>query len=381
MSGHTRGQRWLRDMLFVLAVALSGVTTAALLAAGGRAVAAGAAVGANSTRTAPTATKTLATGVARVVAADTRNFQMPQPNAGLMQDAVDHQGNVWFGEMNLNLLGRLDPTTGQVTSWSPPNGKYNIMQTAIDAQDNVWFTEQGANYIGKFDQQTQRFTTYALPLASGHSAAPQDLAFDSRGNLWFTEISGAAIGRLDVATGAIKLFPVPAPSSTTPAYPFSLAVAAGDQIWFGDLAGGAVGHLDPTTGKVEIHHLRNPQAQVFSMAADRSGHVWFTELEQGTLGMIDTSTGKVTEYGVPPTLGPVSGMYAVVATTSGDVWFACASANAIVRYQPADQQFTYYTLSVPASVPYGLALDQNGNLWFVGDVTPDNYVGELVIHS
>ncbi|MGH2516022.1 MAG: hypothetical protein ACRDHP_10245, partial [Ktedonobacterales bacterium] len=97
----------------------------------------------------------------------------------------------------------------------------------------------------------------------------------------------------------------------------------------------------------------------------------------GKLGMVDSATGAITEIPVPSTLGQPSGLYALTVTPNGDVWFAVASANALVRYVPRTGAFAFFTLAIPASVPYGLSLDSAGNLWFTADSTPTNYVGML----
>ncbi|HEU4782193.1 MAG TPA: hypothetical protein VFS83_02525, partial [Ktedonobacterales bacterium] len=140
--------------------------------------------------------------------ANAQIIPMPTSRAGLMQPAVDAQGNIWVGEMVTNQLARIDPKTGQVTEWTPPGGKYNIMAAAIDRQGDVWFTEQAANYIGRFDLATETFKTYPLDTAIAPRMAPQDLAFDANGQLWFT-LLGGRIGRLDPATGAIQSWQIP----------------------------------------------------------------------------------------------------------------------------------------------------------------------------
>ena len=227
----------------------------------------------SSTKTASTATATPAprasvppsNATAAVRAAQAKVYPMPDADAGLMQPAVDQQGNIWVGEMTLNKLARLDPSTGKLTEWTPPNGNYNIMATAVDASGNIWFTEQASNYIGRFDPKTETFKTYPLAQTNGHNAGPQDLQFDSTGNLWFTELTGGRIGRLDPATGDIRDWTIPAPRSGVQSYPYSLAVTPGGQIWFGYLTGGAVGRLDPSqrqghdqqAGKCERRRLRD----------------------------------------------------------------------------------------------------------------------------
>src|SRR5262245_16035581 len=180
---------WRRDLGFALGVLALCVATALALSMIGVALqrpqlapasTVPAAAVAPSTPTAISRQQT-----ARAVKADERVYPMQETHVGLMQPAVDKQGNVWVGEMGTNRLARLDPRTGAVATWQPPNGHYNIMATAVDVQGRVWFTEQVANYIGRFDPTAQQFTTYPLEQVNGHNASPQDLAFDAAGNLWF----------------------------------------------------------------------------------------------------------------------------------------------------------------------------------------------------
>jgi virginiamycin B lyase len=312
--------------------------------------------------------------VAQVVPAHVRSFALPTGNAGLMMPALDTHGNVWVGEMQLNRLARLDSGTGQVDQWAPPNGQYTIMQAVTDGNGCVWFTEQGANYIGRFDPGGQTFTTYPLPHYGSHRFGPQDLLFDAHGILWFTGLESGRIGRLDPHTGRVQTWPVPSLPGQ-PSLPYGLALAPDGRVWYGELDG-SVGWLDPTTGATQLYPLADSKALVFSMAADGRGHIWFTELSDGKLGRIDTATKQVTELSVPSPLGSSQGMYQDVIGSDGTVWFACSGANALVRYSPSSGQYTFYQLPQSGSVPYGLALDSSGHLWFTGDGMP-NYIGEL----
>ncbi len=288
-------------------------------------------------------------------------------NVGLMQPAVDAQGNVWAGEMNANRLGRLNAQTGVVTSWEPPGAQYGIMTTTVDAQGDAWFAEQNANYIGRFDPRQQAFRTFPLGTWQGSPLGPQDLHFDGSGFLWFTAEAGA-LGRLDPRTGAIRLWPVPSPPST-------LAVTSTGRVWFG--ADGAIGTLDPQTGQITLYRLPNPQAQVFSMAIDTTGRLWFTEVLPGKLGMLDPATGTLTELPVPALSGRPAALYQLVLDHQGNIWFVDAGADALVRYAPGKHTLTFFRLSLPSSAPFGLTLDSAGTLWFAVGGSPANYVGEM----
>jgi virginiamycin B lyase len=378
-GGPKKTPTWRRDVGFLLCILALCLATLFIFSSAGGAAATGestgkspAPVSGGTTVERPATTATAPSpGNAQVVAAKTKDYSLPQPNPGVMQPSVDQAGNIWFGEMSANALARLNPTTGAVASWTPPHGQNNIMATAIDRSGNVWFTEQAANYIGRFDPVTAQFAIYPLD----RNAGPQDLKFDASGNLWFTEVIAGKIARLNPLTGAITTWSVVAPGPNAPSQPFCLAITPSGEIWFGDLSGGAVGSLNPATGAVHLHHLASSQTIVYAMNADANGIVWFTELEDEKLGRIDPATGNVSEIPVPTTsTGAPNGMYALQIAKNGDVWFASAGANSLVRYNPRAQGFTFYQLSIPSSVPFGLSFDSEGNLWFTADTTP-NYVG------
>jgi virginiamycin B lyase len=309
--------------------------------------------------------------------AQVRAYTASAPDAGLMQPAVDAQGNLWVGEMNTNRLTRIDSHTGQVTSWTPPGADHNIMVARADAQGDIWFSEQAANYIGRFDPATQRFTTYPLPRDNGRPMGPQELRFDASGKLWITLTAGGRIGRLDPASGALQTWPVPAPAAGVESMPYALAITPSGQIWFGMLSGGAVGRLDPETGHVTLLRLADPKALIFAMDSDATGHIWFSELQAGTLGVIDTATNTVRELPVPQLLGDPQGLYGVAVAPSGDVWCASSGANALVRFAPQAGAFTFFQLPVAGSVPYGVTLDAAGKVWFSADAASGNYVGVM----
>jgi virginiamycin B lyase len=309
-------------------------------------------------------------------------YHLTTPGVGMMQPAVDANGDLWFGEMRTNRLTRVNHVTGQVTSWAPPNGRNNITKVAVDREGAVWFVEQLASYVANFDPRTEGFVVYPLAGPDGGSLLPQDLAFDSHGALWFTTLGGSeggAIGRLDPANGAIQYWQTRDPNARWRVRPFSLALTSSGEVWFGLLAGGAVGRLDPVTGETSYYPLANPRATVFSMAADARSRIYFTELLDGKLGVINTATRTVSERVIPRTFGSPASLYGVVVGSPGVVWFASAGANAIIRYEPRRDLLTFYRLSSPGSAPFGLALDGQRRLWYTANGADANFLGLLTM--
>ena len=307
--------------------------------------------------------------------ANERVYNLPGSNPGLMNPAVDQQGRVWFGEMALNKLAMLDPATGKISSWTPPGGQYNIMNEVVDNQGGVWFTEEAANYLARFDPTTQTFKTYPLNTMDGKPSGPEALALDAQGNLWFTEVNAGALGKLDSTTGKLSVYPLPASPTGAPSYPYALTVARDGHVWFGCLSGGTVGWLDPTTGKITTYATPDPKAQVYAMTIGPDNAIYYTQLQTGAFGRIDPATGKISQMSVPHTAGAPATLYTPL-TRNDAIWLTSTGANALVRYIPATQQFSFYTLKQPQSVPYGLALAPDGALWFTADGVP-NYVGRV----
>ncbi len=305
-----------------------------------------------------------------VLTAQRRLYTFATSNVGVMQPAIDAQGNVWIGEMNANRLGRLNARTGAVTSWPLPGGRYGIMATVIDQGGNIWYSEEFANYIGRFDPRQQTFQLFRLGTWNGAALGPQYLQFDARGLLWFTASDGNALGRLDPKTGAVHVWPLPAS-------PSGLAIAPNGLVWFGYLSGGAIGSLDPATGQITIYPLARTQAQIYAMAINAAGQIWFTEASPGKLGLFDPATGNLTELPVPSIEGRSPSLSELVIDQQGTIWFVDVGANMLVRYVPGKQTYTFYRLSLASTSPFALSLAPGGDLWFTAGNANVNYLGEM----
>lgn len=306
----------------------------------------------------------------------------------LMYPAVDAHGAVWFGKMGANTLARLDPRTGALREWTVPGGRGGIMDTIVDAQGAVWFTESAANFLGRFDPSAERFTSIPLARSNGQGAEPQRLWSDAtRGAIWFTAHQGMQLGRLIPATGKVDMWDVPRLNIIdSVARPFSVAVAGDGMVWFGAAErGGTLGRLDPATGSVKLYPLPECSGwaqDVIALAPDpTTGRVWFIDHQYACLGYVETASGRVVEWRIPPAPnGEARVVNALVRDPqTGALWLTSLGANALIRYLPESRTYTYYPLTIPKSIPYGVALDPAGALWFTADGGASaTYVGVLM---
>src|SRR2546423_11193302 len=103
------------------------------------------------------------------------------PARSAPHDAVpDRFGLAWYSGQGNGTVGRLDPTTGDVTviPIAPGSAPHGILMGPDDA---VWITDGGLNAIVRIDRDTLGTQVFPLP---GPRANLNTLTFDHRGVLW-----------------------------------------------------------------------------------------------------------------------------------------------------------------------------------------------------
>src|SRR5712692_58511 len=121
---------------------------------------------------------------AQTAKASIREWDLPKANTFPHDPLAAPDGSLWYSGFSANVLGRLDPNTGQFkeyalkTSGSAPHG------LVADKTGHIWFTANSRGYIGKLDPETGEITEYPMPDAQAND--PHTPIFDHKGILWFT---------------------------------------------------------------------------------------------------------------------------------------------------------------------------------------------------
>ena len=108
-------------------------------------------------------------------------------------------------------------------SWQAPTPGSRPHDPLAARDGSLWYTGQMANVLGRVDPTTGNIKEF--PLKTAHSG-PHGLVEDKDGNMWYTGNTGALIGKLDPKTGAVTEYKMPDPmfmihilsSSTTRAF-------------------------------------------------------------------------------------------------------------------------------------------------------------------
>ena len=293
----------------------------------------------------------------------------------------DSAGVLYGVDLDTNILGIIDPTTGGFTNVAPLTGTAPAIVTAMtidQTTDMAYITDGTALYMmdiatGVCTQIATEFTNTAtnLPVVSVFG-----MATDSAGNFWVFDVSSDSLWELDESNGdctQLGTFPVALGNpnfsnngmdwdpvsgqlyhdaytgggtgsygiwdTTTGVFTEVLSHASfgvpSDGSLGGDIAcfGGTTFHLDfwsdefytydtPDPNSGNMTNTEQPEANLFAMDFDDSGTFYAINSSGQELGMIDTTTG----YFIP--LVPLMGDFPVDRTITGmtydsanDIWY------------------------------------------------------------
>lgn len=304
-----------------------------------------------------------------------REYPLPQSDDGLMRPAIDHEGRIWFGEMNRNKLAVFDPRTRSFQQITPPHGQAGIMGIEVAADDTIWYAEQYANYIGHYFPKSGQFKIYSLPTMTVPDpsntqktltlpSAPNDLVIDAHGNIWFTELNAGAVGELAPATEHITQFPLWTNRAQEQQIdPYGITVDPQGLIWFTEIEENRIGRLDPRTGSITYYSQPHLTTGLMEITSDQQGMLWITSFSNNLLLSFNPQTGAFTPYYAPHDNSGGGSIYGVAAGSDNAIWITVSTQNAIARLDMTSKRFVYYAIPTQGSLPLGIVA-ANHTLWF-----------------
>ena len=240
-------------------------------------------------------------------------------------------GSIWWAGQWGNLIGRIDPATGEMTEYPLPEGA-KPHSVLLDDAGNVWYTGNKNATIGKLDPDTGKITEYKMPDPAAKD--PHTAVFDQDGILWFTLQLSNMVGRLDPASGKIDLVTMPTPGSR----PYGIKIDAEGTPWIACNGNNCLVKVDPETMELTETLLPIPETTVRRLDIAEDGMIWYVNSSQGRLGRFDPKSGEIQEW--PSPSGPDSHPYAL-AVVDGIVWYneSGKRPDTLVRFDPKDETF------------------------------------------
>lgn len=163
--------------------------------------------------------------------------------------AVDSKGIPWGTQLELGIIFRLDPATGETKIYHTPEMR-SARGIAVDVQDNVWFADYYGNKLGKLDPKTGQVKLYQPPT---QNASPYGVTVDiRRGHIWFADTVGNHISRFDPKTEQFVEYTLPTRNTSVR----FMGVDARGRAWYGGFWNGILGVIDLGEGNGQVSSLR-----------------------------------------------------------------------------------------------------------------------------
>lgn len=265
----------------------------------------------------------------------------PDGKSGIMGIAVARDNTIWFAEQYANYLGHYFPQTGQYKTYQLPTlhvpnpgdaSKTLALPSApndivLDQHGNLWFTELNTNVIGSLNTASGLIHTYPLTSAKNAKALnPYGITADPGGNIWFTEASMNRLGRLNPTTRQINYFIPPDVKSPL----MEVTSDSRGQIWATTFGSSQLIRFNPADTHFTLYSAPGSSA-LYGVTIANNGDVWVTATAEDMLARLDVKGGRFLYYKIP-TQGSLP--IGLVEGKNQAIWFTESGSNKIGMLQP-----------------------------------------------
>lgn len=260
-----------------------------------------------------------------------KEWVMPQLGQRTRDPVQAADGSIWYAGQFGNLIGRLNPRTGQTKEYPlPANAMPHTVQ--LDPKGRPWYSGNKNGSIGWIDPASGKATVYKMP--DPEAVDVHTITFDKKGMVYFTFQHANMIGRLNPDNGDIKLVKVAAQRSQ----PYDIKFDPEGMLWVSCNARPCLLKVHPDT--LDVTEVKLPLAGTtvrrFDIAPD--GMIWYVNSGVGRIGRLNPKSGDIKEWESPS--GPRSHPYGI-AVLDGAVWYneSGMRPDVLVRFDIAAETF------------------------------------------
>ncbi len=261
--------------------------------------------------------------------------------------------------------GAANADTIPVMNTKALNIPVNVSASTVTPDGDVWILDGKNNAVGRVTPDGT-LTEFPIPTPQ---CSPWVITPSADGNLWFSEVAGK-IAQITPA-GVITEFTVPASMGA----PWKIAVTADGRIWFLEVGmPDRVGRVDAAGNFADFQIPGAKGLDALSPAVD--GALWVFDDDPSTNNLIKVRPdGTVASTQSMPST-TYTGASAGITALDGHFWF---THNTGLDRVNDDGSITEYHIPWANSVPGGIALGGDGNIWFTDYNT--GQIGQLVVST
>jgi copper transport protein len=285
-------------------------------------------------------------------------YKTPQPSLPLypIYDALTR--TIWVGD-SIPASGRIWEFDIETENYKahPINNISLITITAFGNDGKIWYLDPTKSIVGNYDPNTNGTVQYTIPI----EGVPSGMAIDQRRqeDVWLA-VGGQSnsIVRLSPSSGNFTIFEIPTPNSL----PTSVAVDSQGNIWFTESIG-KVGRLDRVSGNItEYQPLEGSLEEPTAIFPDpESSNVYISEHEGKAISVLDPVLNLFYKY---PAVNPEGLPFGMALDTYGNVWFAQHVIDEIGVLDPTNGEIIEVQIPTRGSFVQWLVPDDQGRIWF-----------------
>lgn len=244
---------------------------------------------------------------------EVKEYRTPEPSLPLFPLFDAGRQSMWTGDTQ--------PSTGRIWQLDIMTGSYSkhelagvdlVTQVVLDPSGKLWYISPRQTLLGVYDPDTKENRLFELPV----KGVITGVAIDGRGSLWMPVVQPNKVVKFEPGSETFSTFDI------------------------------------PTAGAVPV-----------GIAADRSGNIWFAE-SAGRIARIDVATGDIKEF-EPSGQNKLVAPAAVFPDPAGnDIFIGEHDGHVVSVFNPLFETFREYPQVNPGGLPFGMAQDGFGNLWF-----------------
>jgi copper transport protein len=253
---------------------------------------------------------------------DTKVYNMSANGLPLYPIFDAERQSIWVGDSlpGNGTIWQLDTNTGNYIMHKIINATH-VTQSVLASDGSLWYIDplgaENSGVLGLYNPDDNSSRRFVIP----EEGIPSGIAIDGNGSLWVPIVVG---------NGADKVI-----------------------------------KFEPATEEFTSYDIPTQDARPAGIASDRMGNIWFAEAGADSIAKINTTTGNITEYKPESSIQTLDEPAAVFADPdSFDIYIAEHSGHTISVFNSILGTFREYPSVNEAGLPFGMAMDNYGNLWF-----------------
>jgi virginiamycin B lyase len=232
---------------------------------------------------------------------------------------VGPDGAPWITDGGRNAILRVDPDTDAITPYPLPVNRpnANLNTATFDLDGVLWFTGQNGVY-GQLNPTNGQMTVYSAPEGAG----PYGIATTPGGDVYYASLAGDYIAKINRATGAAAVLEPPTPNQGARRV-WSDSIG---QIWVSEWYAGQLARYNPATGQWREWLLPGTDPSAYAVYVDDRDIVWLSDFGGNALVRFDPVSEEFDAFPLPSAQGEVR----QILGRPGEVWGAMSRTNELV---------------------------------------------------